>query len=187
MYLLGTSRHSRFSFLNLEQTSDTASLLLAADGVGAASFFGVLMNSALTTVPFLAAAATGSFWCLTLRNGSCLGRTALLRGVVSAFFHALGTSTLAALVRTRDARRAQIRWAFSLGFASAFSAASVAVLSLARRALGSFGGAECGHFSIELWFLLPIAFCSRTLGLLSAITRMKKLRSRAAGSVCSWL
>uniref|UniRef100_A0A0A9AVG4 Uncharacterized protein n=1 Tax=Arundo donax TaxID=35708 RepID=A0A0A9AVG4_ARUDO len=186
MYLLGTSRHARFSFFILEQTSDTASLVFVGTGVVAASF-GVLMNSALTTVPFLTAAATGSFWCFMLRNGSCLGRTALLRGVVSAFFLALGTSILATLVRTGDARRAQIRWAFSRVFASAFSAASVAVLSLARRALGGFGGAECGHFSIELWFLLPIAFCSRTLGLLTAMTRMRKLRSRASGSTCSWL
>jgi hypothetical protein len=105
------------------------------------------MNRAFATVPFLAAAATCScFWCFTLRNGSCLGRTGLLLGVVRAFFLAPEASTFAALVRVGDARRVQIRWVFSLGFA----AASVAVLSLAIRDLGGFGGAECGHFSIEL-------------------------------------
>jgi hypothetical protein len=74
----------------------------------------------------------------------------LLRGVVSAFFLSLGHSTLAALARIGDARRAQIRWTLGLGFAGALSAASVSTLSLANRALGGFGGADCGHFSIEL-------------------------------------
>jgi hypothetical protein len=83
-------------------------------------------------------------------NSSGLGRTALLRGVVSAFFLSLGHSTLAALARIGDARRAQIRWTLGLGFAGALSAASVSTLSLANRALGGFGGADCGHFSIEL-------------------------------------
>jgi hypothetical protein len=144
MYLLGTSLHAKFSFLSLEQTSDTTSLLLhlSAAGVRAGSFSGVLINRALTTVPFLAAPSTGPFWCFTLRNGSCLGRTVLLRGVVSAFFLALGASTLAALVRVGDARRAHIRWTLGLGFAAAFSVASVPALNLANRALGGFGGAE---------------------------------------------
>jgi hypothetical protein len=114
MYLLGTSRHARFSFLNLEQASDTASLVLAGTGVRAVSFFGVLMNRALTT---------SWFWCCTLRNGSCLGGTVLLRGVVSAFFLALEGSTL---VRGGDACRVQIRWILGLGLSpAAFSAASV--------------------------------------------------------------
>jgi hypothetical protein len=149
MYLLGTSRHARFSFLNLEQTSDTASLVLAGTGVRAVSFFGVFMNRALTTVPFFSVAATGCFWCFTLRNGSCLGRTVLLRVVVSAFFLALEGSTL---VRGGDACRVQIRWILGLGLGPvAFSAASVPALSRANRAFGGFGGAECGYFSIELY------------------------------------
>jgi hypothetical protein len=151
MYLLGTSWHAKFSFLSFEQTSDTAPLLLSAAGVWTSSFFGVvLMNRDLTTVPFLAAAANGSFWCFTLWNSSCLGRTALLRGVVSAFFLSLGHSTLAVLVRIGDARMAQIRSTLGLGSAGAFPAASVSALSLANRALGRFGSVECEHFSIEL-------------------------------------
>jgi hypothetical protein len=74
----------------------------------------------------------------------------LLRGVVSAFFLSLGHSTLAVLVRIGDARMAQIRSTLGLGSTGAFPAASVSALSLANRALGRFGGAECGHFSIEL-------------------------------------
>lgn len=45
---------------------------------------------------------------------------------------------------------AQIRSTLGLGSAGAFPAASVSALSLANRALGRFGGAECEHFSIEL-------------------------------------
>jgi hypothetical protein len=158
MYLLGTSRHARFSFFSLEQTSDTAALALAGTGVRAVSFFGVLVNRALTTAPFLSAAATGCFWCFTLRNGSCLGWMALLRGVVSAFFLALEGSILAALVRDGDARRAEICWVPGLGL----GAASVPAPSRANRALGGFGGAECGHFSIELCQIKISGLLSRT-------------------------
>jgi hypothetical protein len=113
---------------------------LAGTGVRAVSFFGVLMNRALTT---------SWFWCCTLRNGSCLGGTVLLRGVVSAFFLALEGSTL---VRGGDACRVQIRWILGLGLSpAAFSAASVPALSRANRAFGGFGGAECGYFSVELY------------------------------------
>jgi hypothetical protein len=71
---------------------------------------------------------------------------ALLRGVVSAFFLALEGPILAALVRGGDARREEICWVLG----AALSAASVPALSRANRALGGFGGADCGHFSNEL-------------------------------------
>jgi hypothetical protein len=114
---------------------------------------GVVVNSAFTTVPFISAAATGSFWCFALRNnGSCLGRSAVLvLGVVRAFFLALDGSTLAALVRTGETLRPRIRWSFSLALAAAFVAASVAMLSLVIRVLRGFAGTDCGHLgSIEL-------------------------------------